>query len=171
MLYLGKNLPRVRNLNEVAQELGSRAFPDFPNGIPREAVEAADEAVKVLTMRGHLSFAEILMGKLPTQNLAPLTVDRIVDKLAELSEEGAKAVCLTCEVNVDLKRKIFAHDHSNEISMVARTRYPFFGESLKSGCFTLGTRGYFWVPRHVIGESGNVFPGREQCVNFPISEV
>jgi len=136
-------------LNRAAAQIG---------GLASDKMELGSDPDKVLA-ETHAKYLEFIKAK------------KEKEEGKDGKEEGAKAVCLTCEVNVDLKRKIFAHDHSNEISMVARTRYPFFGESLKSGCFTLGTRGYFWVPRHVIGESGNVFPGREQCVNFPISEV
>ena len=54
----------------------------------------------------------------------PLTVQRIVDKLAELSDGGTKAVCLTCNRGEkDLERKDFAHDHSREITSVARAQY------------------------------------------------
>ena len=98
-----------------------------------------------------------------------LTVERIVDKLAELSEQGTKAVCLTCEEGKDSKLKNFAHDHSNKIGKVARVKFPFFVK--QDGAFTLGTRGYFWSPRSVIGGNGNLWPRYEDCINFPLSEV
>jgi hypothetical protein len=101
----------------------------------------------------------------------PLTVERIVRKLAELSEGGTRAVCLTCERgSLDRERKYFAHDHSDEIAKIARATYPFF-EECRGGGFWLGSRGYFFVPHHIIGPRGNMFPGWEDCVNFPISEV
>ena len=100
----------------------------------------------------------------------PLTVERIVHALAELSEGGTKAVCLTCDGRQELPLKNFAHDHSNEIARMARVTYPFFSEETKGG-FWSGSRGYFYVPDHIIGDRGNIFPGWEKCVNFPLAEV
>lgn len=98
-----------------------------------------------------------------------LTVERIVDKLAELSDNGTKAVCLTCENPRLLALKNFVHDHSGEIARMARARYPFFG-STGLGGFWLGMRGYFWVPECIV-ETGTMFPPEYLCVNFPLSEV
>jgi|SRR3989344_1390229 len=103
-------------------------------------------------------------------NTNPLSVERIVDKLAELSEQGTKAVCLTCEGVELLPLKNFAHDHSNEIATMAREKFPFFsGED--RGYFGLGQRGFFYVPESIIGDKRDIFPSPKKCVNSPLSNV
>jgi hypothetical protein len=103
-----------------------------------------------------------------TQNAAPLTVAQIVDKLAELSEKGTKAVCLTYEGDsANHEHENLACDHFREIALMAREQYPFFGHLPIDGVFTLGQRGCFWAPPGV----RNLWPESNECVNFPISEV
>jgi hypothetical protein len=116
----------------------------------------------------------LILGVLVLEETAPprpLTVERIVRKLAELSEGGTKAVCLTYEQDsAGRESQNFAHDHSNEIERMARAKYPFFGRT-GNGCFSSGSRGYFWTPESIVGARGNLWPNWEKCINFPISAV
>lgn len=101
--------------------------------------------------------------------LLPLTIERIVDKLTELSEEGTRAVCLECESRRDLPLKLFTDNHSEYIATLARQLHPFFGVK-GHGYFGMGSRGFFWVPPSILKEIG-MYPAESLCVNFPLAQV